>query len=39
MKEDLGRLLDDRVEVQVYRDGEVVRTSVGDLAREALDRL
>jgi hypothetical protein len=38
-KEDLGGLLDDRCEVEVYKDGALEKRTIGNLAYESLKRL
>ncbi len=39
MQEDLEKLLEDESEVRIYRYGDVLTTTVGRLAREALERM
>ena len=38
-KEDLGKITGDATEIEIYRDGEILQTTVGQLAVEAIKKL
>jgi HEAT repeat protein len=38
-KDDLTRLAEDSVDMEVYRDGQLEKRTIGQLASEALDKL